>query len=388
MTPLEVRAATSLAAIYGLRLFGMFIILPVFALWAAGLPGWDKAWVGLALGVYGFTQALLQVPFGWLSDRIGRKPVLYVGLGIMALGSFVCAISTSVAGVVLGRMLQGAGAISAVTIAMTADLTRESQRTKAMALIGITIGLAFALSFVIAPFLAAHIGVPGIFALTGTLALAAMAVVRFRVPDVAESGPREPVRWALILANPQLMRLNFGMFVLHAILMALFLVVPFDLATSGLPAADHWMFYLGVIALSLLLVAPVIRSGWAERHILAAAAALMLACLVAIAVLPRGLWSMAVSLTLFFAAFNLLEAKLPALVSVRAPVGAKGSASGVFASLQFLGIFAGASIGGLIAQNVGNVAVLWFCVILSALWFFAAIGVEPVGADVNVTNSI
>lgn len=388
MTPLEVRAATSLAAIYGLRLFGMFIILPVFALWAADLPGWDKSWVGLALGIYGFTQALLQVPFGWLSDRIGRKPVLYVGLAIMALGSFVCAVSTSVLGVVIGRMLQGAGAISSVTIAMTADLTRESQRTKAMALIGITIGLAFALSFVVAPFLAAHIGVPGIFALTGTLALAALAVVRFRVPDAPAGGPREPVRWALILANPQLMRLNFGMFVLHAILMALFLVVPFDLAATGLAVADHWMFYLGVIALSLVLVAPVIRSGWAERHILVVAAGLMLFCLMAIAVLPRGLWTMAVSLTLFFAAFNLLEAKLPALVSVRAPAGAKGSASGVFASLQFLGIFSGATAGGLIAQNVGNVAVLWFCVILAALWFLAALGVAPVEADVDVTNSI
>lgn len=388
MTPAEVRAATSLAAIYGLRLFGMFIILPVFALWAAALPGWDKAWVGLALGIYGFTQALLQVPFGWLSDRIGRKPVLYVGLAVMALGSFVCAVSTSVIGVVIGRMLQGAGAISSVTIAMTADLTRESQRTKAMALIGITIGLAFALSFVVAPFLAAQIGVPGIFALTGGLALAAMAVVRYRVPDVAQGGAREPVRWSLILADGQLMRLNFGMFSLHAILMALFLVVPFDLAATGLAAADHWMFYLGVIVLSLLLVAPVIRAGWAERHVLAFAAGLMLLCLLALAVMPRGLWATAFMLTLFFAAFNLLEAKLPALVSVRAPAGAKGSASGVFASLQFLGIFAGASVGGLIAQNVGNVAVLWFCVILSASWFIAALGVKPVKADADVSNSI
>lgn len=388
MTPLEVRAATSLAAIYGLRLFGMFIILPVFALWATDLPGWDKAWVGLALGIYGFTQALLQIPFGWLSDRIGRKPVLYVGLAVMALGSFVCAVSTSVAGVVIGRMLQGAGAISSVTIAMTADLTRESQRTKAMALIGVTIGLAFALSFVVAPFLAGHIGVPGIFALTGTLALVAIAVVRFRVPGVAEGGPREPVRWGLILRNRQLMRLNYGMFSLHAILMALFLVVPFDLTATGLAASDHWMFYLGVIALSLVLVAPIIRSGWAERHILILAAGLMLVCLLSLTVLPRGFWPMGVALTLFFAAFNLLEAKLPALVSVRAPAGAKGSASGVFASFQFLGIFAGATAGGLIAQNVGNVAVLWFCVVLAALWFAAALGVLPVKADLDVTHSI
>lgn len=388
MTPLEVRAATSLAAIYGLRLFGMFIILPVFALWAAELPGWDKAWVGLALGVYGFTQALLQIPFGWLSDRFGRKPVLYVGLTIMAAGSFLCAVSTSVAGVVAGRMLQGAGAISSVTIAMTADLTRESQRTKAMALIGLTIGLAFALSFVIAPFLAATIGVSGIFALTGLLALCAIAVVRLRVPDVPDSGPREPVRWSVILKDGQLMRINFGMFALHAILMALFLVVPFDLASVGLAARDHWMFYLGVIVLSLALIAPVIRSGWAETRIVAIAAGLMAFCLVVLALMPRDLCAMAAALTLFFTAFNLLEAKLPALISVRAPAGAKGSASGVFASLQFLGIFTGATVGGLIAQNFGNVAVLWFCVALAVLWFIAALGVEPVQATAQDTLSI
>lgn len=388
MTPLEVRAATSLAAIYGLRLFGMFIILPVFALWAAELPGWDKAWVGLALGVYGFTQALLQIPFGWLSDRFGRKPVLYVGLTIMAAGSFLCAVSTSVVGVVAGRMLQGAGAISSVTIAMTADLTRESQRTKAMALIGLTIGLAFALSFVIAPFLAATIGVSGIFALTGLLALCALAVVRLRVPDVPDSGPREPVRWSVILKDGQLMRINFGMFALHAILMALFLVVPFDLASVGLAARDHWMFYLGVIVLSLALIAPVIRSGWAETRIVAIAAGLMAFCLVVLALMPRDLCAMAAALTLFFTAFNLLEAKLPALISVRAPAGAKGSASGVFASLQFLGIFTGATVGGLIAQNFGNVAVLWFCVALAVLWFIAALGVEPVQATAQDTLSI
>lgn len=387
MSPLEVKAATSLAAIYGLRLFGMFIILPVFALWAIELPGWDKSWVGLALGVYGFTQALLQIPFGWLSDRFGRKPILYVGLAVMAAGSFVCAVSTSVVGVVLGRMLQGAGAISSVTIAMTADLTRESQRTKAMAMIGVTIGVAFALSFVIAPLLAATIGVQGIFALTGILALAAIAVVRLRVPDAPDSGPREPVRWSVILGNGQLMRINFGMFSLHAILMALFLVVPFDLNAAGLAAPDHWMLYLGVIALSIVLVAPIIRSSWAETRILAMAAGLMTMCLIALALLPRSIWSMAATLTLFFAAFNLLEAKLPALISVRAPAGAKGAASGVFASLQFLGIFCGATVGGLVAQTAGNVAVLWICAALSALWFIAAWGVEPVRAPAHATHS-
>lgn len=387
MTPLEMKAVSSLAAIYGLRLFGMFIILPVFALWAAALPGWDKAWVGLALGIYGFTQAALQIPFGWLSDRFGRKPVLYAGLAVMAAGSFLCAASTSVVGVVLGRMLQGAGAISSVTIALTADLTRENQRTKAMGLIGLTIGLAFALSFVIAPILVASIGMQGIFVLTGSLAVVAIAVVKMRVPDVPESGPREPVRWSVIFTNGQLMRINYGMFSLHAVLMALFLVVPFDITAAGLAASDQWKLYLGVIVVSLVLVAPVIRSRWAETRIVVLAGGMMTLCLAALALLPRTLGGLAVTLTLFFAAFNLLEAKLPALISVRAPAGAKGSASGVFASLQFLGIFTGATVGGLIAQNFGNVAVLWFCVALSALWCIAAWGVEPVRAAAHDTHS-
>jgi predicted MFS family arabinose efflux permease len=377
MTPLEVRATVSLSAIYGLRLFGMFIILPVFALWASALPGWDKTWVGFAMGVYGLTQALLQIPVGWLSDRIGRKPVLYLGLAIMALGSFICAISTSVEAVVLGRMLQGAGAISSVTIALTADLTRESQRTKAMALIGITIGLAFALSFVIAPFLATTIGVPGIFALTGTMALAAMAVVRFLVPDAPEGSPREPVRWSLILRDRQLMRLNFGMFSLHAMLMALFLVIPFNLTAAGLAPKDHWMLYLGVILASLVMVAPVIRSPRAEARAMTAASAVLLLTVLSLALMPLSLWGIAGALVLFFAAFNFLEAKLPALVSVRAPANAKGSASGVFASLQFLGIFTGASLGGWVAQNAGNVAVLWVCTVISILWLIAALGIKP-----------
>ncbi|MGH8865939.1 MAG: MFS transporter, partial [Burkholderiales bacterium] len=214
MTPLELRASVGLAGIFGLRMLGMFIILPVFALYAERLPGGhDHALVGLALGAYGLTQACLQVPFGWLSDRWGRKRTIYLGLVIFALGSFLAALAQDITMVILGRMIQGAGAISAAVIALTADLTRDDQRTKAMAIIGMTIGATFALSMVAGPVLDHVMGVPGIFALTGFLALSAIVVVRFVIPDPSHSragttpaGPAVPV--GRVLLDHQLLRLN------------------------------------------------------------------------------------------------------------------------------------------------------------------------------------
>ena len=379
MTPLELRASTSLAAIFGLRLLGMFIILPVFALYASALPGWDKTWIGIALGIYGLTQAILQIPFGWVSYRIGRKPVMYAGLILFAAGSFVCAASTSVAGIVLGRILQGGGAISSVALAMAADLTRDSQRTKAMAIIGMTIGLAFALSFVVSPFLAATVGVPGIFALTGVLALSAIAVVAFIVPDVHHPKAIERVRFVAVLANPALARLNLGIFAVHTILMAMFVVVPFSLASAGLAAKDHWMLYLGVFGVSVVLMIPVVRSRKVDsrsRGIFLGAIGMLAVGLALLALLQNSRWGLAFALLVFFTAFNILEAKLPALVSQRAPASAKGSATGVYSSVQFLGTFAGGALGGVISQHFGGVTVLWFCVALAAIWWLVALSGE------------
>ena len=243
MTPLELRASIGLSGIFGLRLLGMFVILPVFAIYAERLPGGDNlTLVGLAIGAYGLTQALLQIPFGWWSDRYGRKPVVYIGLVIFAIGSFVAALAPDIYMVIFGRMLQGAGAISAAVIAMTADLTREDQRAKAMAMIGSTIGVAFALSLVASPWLDRMIGVPGIFALTGILALGAMLVMWRVIPD-APQNPPAPGRalkdfWH-VLTDPQLARLNWGIFALHAVLMALFIVVPFGLRDAGLPVGEQ-----------------------------------------------------------------------------------------------------------------------------------------------------
>ncbi len=375
MSPSELRASLSLASIFGLRLFGMFVILPVFALYALDLPGWSLTLVGVALGAYGVTQAALQLPFGWLSDRNGRKPMLYLGLVLFAAGSFVCAAAESPWLMIAGRMLQGAGAISGVTIAMAADLTRDSQRTKAMAIIGSTIGAVFLLSFVAAPLLQRLVGVPGIFALTGVLALGAIGVVRFVVPD-APPQRRAASRVAILamLREPELARLNFGIFSLHAVLMALFVVVPLALVRAGLPGASHWGVYLGAVSAGVVLMLPTVigRGAALERPVFLGAVATLG---VAMAVLTVGLDSVAgivAALVIFFAGFNVLEARLPALVSRSAPREGTGAATGIYSSVQFLGTFFGGAAGGALAQHGGPQAVLIACLLVIATWLAVA----------------
>jgi MFS family permease len=375
MSARELRASFSLASIFGLRLFGMFIILPVFALYAERLPGWNLTLVGIALGAYGLTQAILQIPFGWASDRLGRKPVMMAGLIVFAAGSAICALAESPWAVILGRTIQGAGAISGVAIAMAGDLTRPSQRTKSMAIIGSTIGLSFALSFVAAPFLKNAVGVPGIFALTGVLAVAAMAVVAWVVPVPVHEKHPAGIPLAVLLRDPELARLNVGIFALHAVLMALFVVVPQALVRSGLPAGSHWNVYLGAVGAGFLLMLPFVavrRIARHERAVFLGSVAVIAAGLCVLAAASDRLWALAAGLVIFFAAFNVLEAKLPALVSKAAPPAAKGAASGVYSSVQFLGTFVGGAAGGAIAQHFGPVAVLATCIAFAAVWLAVA----------------
>jgi MFS family permease len=378
MSAAELRASFALAGIFGLRMLGMFIILPVFALYAEHLPGGSNhTLVGLALGAYGLTQALLQIPLGWLSDRWGRKPTIYAGLVIFALGSLVAAVAQDIYVVIVGRIIQGGGAISAAVIALTADLTRENQRTKAMAVIGLTIGAAFAVSMIAGPILSRAIGVPGIFALTGALALLAMAVVRWLVPDPPPRprAERSPMRFSAILMHTELARLNYGIFVLHAVLMALFVVVPFSLRNAGLPASAHWQVYLPVMIGSVLLILPPMlafeRRGRHKPAFLGAIAALLAGELL-LAQLSTSLWGLGLALLVFFAGFNLLEAALPALVSRTAPPEAKGTAAGVYGSVQFLGAFAGATTGGFVSQQFGAAAVFVLCGALTLSWLLVA----------------
>jgi MFS family permease len=386
MTPAERRATAGLASIYGLRLLGMFVILPVFALYATALPGGaSHTLIGIALGIYGLMQAVLQIPFGWLSDRWGRKPVIYMGLVLFAVGSFVAAWAPDIAWVIVGRILQGAGAISAAVIALTADLTRDVVRTRAMAAIGITIAGTFAASLIAGPVLKAWIGVPGIFALTGVLALGAIAVVYFAVPDPDGADATRsiaPGQLARVLADAQLLRLNFGMFALHAALMALFIEVPFALRDNGLVPDRHWIVYLPVLVVSILLMLPFLRQvDRPERSklLLNGAVVVLLAAQVALALSMSSLVALGIALTVFFAALNLLEAMLPALVSKCAPEDARGAAIGVNSSAQFLGAFAGAAVGGWLAEHAGGTSVFVFCVALTVLWllFSATMAAPP-----------
>ena len=383
MSPLELRASLSLASIFGLRLLGMFVILPVFAIYAETLPGGDDlTLVGVAIGAYGLTQAILQIPFGWWSDRYGRKPVIYVGLAIFAVGSFIAAGAANIYVVILGRVLQGGGAISAAVMAMAADLTREEQRTKAMAMIGSTIGLAFAVSLVASPWLDRHIGVPGIFAMTGVLALLAMVVVWRIVPDVREvrrserSGALKD--FVAVLADPQLARLNVGVFVLHAVLMALFIAIPFSLRDAGLPLAEHWKIYLPVMLGSFVFMLPAVmgRGRTQFRMYFIASVALLLMAHLALPWLAGSVALLTVFLFLFFTPFNILEALLPTLTSKLAPARSKGVAIGLYSSVQFFGTFLGAVVGGFAYQRWGLTGVVIVDAALLAMWLVAAFGMR------------
>lgn len=389
LSPTEVRAIAGLASIYGLRMLGMFIILPVFAFYAEDLPGGNNyTLVGIALGAYGLTQAILQVPFGWLSDRFGRKPVIYGGLLLFALGSFVAAAATDIYWVIIGRVIQGAGAISAAVMALAADLTREEHRTKAMAAIGMTIGTTFALSLVIAPSLNRMIGVPGIFFMTGVLALVAMVVVSRVVPNPTDSRFHSDTeasagRFYNVLRNPELLRLDFGVFALHAVLMALWLVVPLSLREAGLAADHHWQIYFPVLVISMLLIIPVIIYSEKKaklKQVFVISVAVLLVSQILLAYTFDSLWGTAWALLVFFTAFNLLEATLPSLISKIAPVGAKGTAIGVYSSVQFLGTFIGASAGGYLYQHYGSTALFAFCGALLMFWLIFAVTMKAPAA--------
>ncbi|HRF62312.1 MAG TPA: MFS transporter [Candidatus Competibacter sp.] len=380
MTATERRAAFWLAGVFSLRMLGLFMILPVFALYAEHLRGNTPALSGLAIGIYGFSQALFQIPFGFLSDHYGRKRIIYIGLLIFAAGSMVAALADSIYGVILGRALQGGGAVSAAVMALAADLTREEHRIKVMATIGITIGLSFAASMILGPVLNSWIGVPGIFWLTSLFALLGIAVVRFQVPDPVSSRVHrdaEPVasQFGRVLLDGQLLRLNFGIFTLHLLLTATFVAVPLALRDAGLPSNQHWEIYLLALLFSMAAMVPLIIVAEKYRQL----KAVFVGAILTLAATEFGLLNLhdtvleiAALLLVFFSAFNLLEATLPSLIAKMAPPDAKGTAMGVYSSSQFLGAFAGGAMGGWLRGLLGLKGVFAFTTFGAIAWLLVA----------------
>ncbi|PWB34312.1 MFS transporter [Pseudomonas sp. SDI] len=387
MSGSETRAAGGLALVFAFRMLGMFMVLPVLATYGMDLAGATPALIGLAIGAYGLTQAVLQIPFGVISDRIGRLPVIYLGLVIFALGSVLASQADSIWGVIAGRVLQGAGAISAAVMALLSDLTREQHRTKAMAMIGMSIGLSFAVAMVVGPLLTRAFGLSGLFLATAAMALVGIMIIAFVVPrshgalQHRESGV---ARQALgpTLRHPDLLRLDVGIFVLHAILMASFVALPLAFVErGGLPKEQHWWVYLTALLISFFAMIPFIIYGEKKRKmkrvLLGAVAVLMLTELF-FWVSAVNLRELVIGTVIFFTAFNLLEASLPSLVSKVSPAGGKGTAMGVYSTSQFLGAALGGIIGGWLYQHGGLSTVFLGCAALCAVWLIVAFSMrEP-----------
>lgn len=393
MSALERRAVAALACLYVFRMLGLFMLLPVLPLYAADYAFSTPVLVGLALGVYGLGQAALQIPLGMLSDRIGRKPVIVAGLLLFAAGGVLAAAADSIFTVIFGRLLQGCGAIASTLSASVADLTREQHRAKAMAMIGVSIGLSFAIAMVLGPAIAAYAGVAELFLATAFLALLGVAIAIFVVPSPAIQS-RDPAARPLMgllarcVRSPSLMRLNAGVFVLHAVMMALFLVLPGRLLELGLPASRHWVVYLPVMAAAFLLMVPALvvaeKRGW-QTGVLRGAIVLLALALAGGALLPSSLGLVVVVLLLFFTAFNYLEACLPALLSRSVYAGGKGTAMGVFASFQFMGAFCGGALGGWVLGNWGESAVYSVAALLPAIWLLSTWGMRLPVSNISIS---
>ncbi|MBX2881495.1 MAG: MFS transporter [Granulosicoccus sp.] len=384
LLPLERRAALSLSLIYGVRMLGLFIILPVFTLLAADYEGSTPVLIGLGLGIYGLCQALLQIPFGMMSDRIGRKPVIVAGLILFFIGSIVAASADDIYWLVIGRALQGAGAISAALIALAADLTRDEQRTKMMATLGGSIGIAFVASLILGPLLANWFSLSALFWFTAVCSVVALLLVIFSVPTPAThkvSGDtvanlREIGR---LLHNGQLVRLDISIFVLHLIVTATFVGVPLALAAQGSAIADHWHWYLPALLLSVAVMIPLVIIAEKYRRIrpvfLLAVSGIGIAQLALFSGV-NSLWMLFFGLVVFFSFFNTLEALLPSLISKLSPPGSKGSAMGIYSTGQFLGAFVGGVGGGWLYDIAGLSGLFVALAGLCAMWLFVVLGLQ------------
>jgi MFS family permease len=368
--PAERRAVGVIAVIGMLRMFGLFALLPVLALHAATLEGATPILIGMAVGAYGLTQAGLQIPLGALSDRIGRLPVIVGGLAVFAAGSLLAAYSDTVWGVIAGRLLQGAGAISATLTALIADATRDGVRTRSMAVFGVGVGGAFMLAMIVGPKFAGHFGVPALFLFAAFLALVA-ACLLFALPGEIER-PETPRRWNFRPAfRAELLRLDAYVFLLHTILTASFVALPFLFVDRlELPVTEHWKMYVGALLLSLAGTVPLIirDEHQGKGSTMSIAVSLMIAGLLVLTFAGVAIAPVFGGLVLFFAGFNFLEAGLPARLSLIAADDSRGASLGLFASSQFFGAFVGGLIGGRFLATGRPADVFFVCVLLAAIW--------------------
>lgn len=396
MTAMEKRATVSLASIYALRMLGLFMLLPVLSLFTEQMPGSTPKLVGLTMGIYGLTQAVLQIPFGLLSDRFSRKSIIIIGLVLFVFGSVVAALSTDIYGVLIGRALQGCGAVSAAVMALLADLTQEVHRTKAMATIGASIGVSFGVAITLGPIIADHFGISGIFWMIAILAALAILVVLFVVPNpqkitIHREAEYIPSELGTVIKNPDLLRLNYGIFALHLILMASFVVVPLLMRDAGLQGGSHWMVYLPVLITSMAMIIPFVIIAEKKRQmkkVFLGAIALLVIANCGFVLFHGQLIGLIACLWLFFCGFNLLEATLPSLISKTAPGDLKGTAMGIYSSAQFIGAFLGGASGGWLYGEFGPTAVFVFSAAIAASWILIAWFMSPPRYVANLLLSL
>ena len=380
MTPVELRATWGLGTVFSLRMLGMFMVLPVLTTYGMALQGASEALIGLAIGIYGLAQAVFQIPFGLLSDRVGRKPLIVGGLAIFVAGSVLAALSSSIWGVILGRALQGSGAIAAAVMALLSDLTREQNRTKAMAFIGVSFGVTFAIAMVLGPIITHALGLHALFWMIAILASLGIVLTVWVVPNSAnhvlnrDSGMvRGCFRY--VLANPKLLKLNFGIMCLHILLMSTFVALPGQLEAAGFAAAQHWKIYLCTMLISFVSVVPFIIYAEVKRRMkrvfLLCVALLLIAEIVLWGAGPH-FWELVAGVQIFFLAFNLMEALLPSLISKEAPAGYKGTAMGIYSTSQFIGVAIGGSLGGWVDGLFDSQTVFLLGALLATVWLLVS----------------
>lgn len=384
LNSLEKRTAISLASVFAFRMLGLFMLLPVLSVYGTELEGFSPLWVGLSIGAYGLTQALLQIPMGWLSDKFGRKRVIVAGLIMFILGSVIAAFAESIYTLTAGRALQGMGAIAAAILALAADLSRDEQRPKVMAVIGLCIGISFASAMLLGPIIAASFGISGIFWLTALLGTLGVVIVLTFVPTAVHRAPKGDTSVLLddikqLMQDPQLIRLNLGVMLLHLTLTAIFVALPSLLINDGFKADKHWQLYIPVLFVSFLLMVPVMIVAikkQQEKSAFIFSVGLILLSLLSLFVMEASFWTIVTCMVFYFVAFNFLEATMPALVARLSPVGQKGSAMGVYSSAQFLGAFLGGLIGGWMAEIGTEKTVFAAATMVGLIWLIVAWGMK------------